>query len=149
MSPKTSFFQFIGAQTVLHEPGHCIQQVDIRPEFLQMLGVVHGGLVAAIIDDALGEAINAMLDLEKEIALTANLSITYLSSCSDGRLTVEARILRKGGTTCYGEATVSRRTSDGEKLLARATALLVRKPRRPENPEADEIARELKARGGQ
>jgi len=144
--PKTSFFQFIGARTVLHEPGHVVQQVDVRPEFLQMLGVVHGGLISALIDDALGEAMNAMLDLDREIALTAQLQITFLSSADAGRLTVEARILKKGRTTGYGEATVSAHTPDGEKIVARGNALLIRKERRPENPDSSQIAREIETR---
>ncbi|MCB2155703.1 PaaI family thioesterase [bacterium] len=143
---KTNFFNFINARTVLHEPGHCVQQVDIKPEFLQMLGVVHGGLIAALVDDAIGEAMNAMLDLSQEIALTSQLQITYLSSCCDGRLTVEARILNRGRTTGYGEAIVSRKSPEGEKVLARGNALLIRKKRRSDNPLPDELAREWKDR---
>ena len=143
---KTNFFDFINAQTVLHEPGHCVQQVDIKPEFLQMLGVVHGGLIAALVDDALGEAMNAMLDLSQEVALTSQLQVTYLSSCREGRLTVEARILNKGRMTGYGEAVVSHKSPEGEKVLARGSALMIRKRRRPDNPRPDELAKEWRDR---
>ncbi|MBI5154410.1 PaaI family thioesterase [Candidatus Poribacteria bacterium] len=143
---KTNFFNFINARTVLHEPGHCVQQVDVRPEFLQMLGVVHGGLIAALIDDALGEAMNAMLDLEREIALTSQLNISFLSSCGDGRLTVDAKILKKGRMTGYGEAVVSRHSIEGAKEIARGNALLIRKERREGNPPPGDIARELEKR---
>lgn len=144
--PRTNFFNFIDARTVLHEPGHCVQQVDIKPEFLQMLGVVHGGLIAALVDDAIGEAMNATLDLSEEIALTSQLQITYLSACRDGRLTVEARILNRGRTTGYGEAIVSRKSPEGEEVLARGNALLIRKKRRPDNPLPDDLAREWESR---
>jgi len=143
---KTNFFQFINARTVLHEPGRVVQQVDVRPEFLQILGVVHGGIIAALIDDALGEAMNAMLDMSEEIALTAQLSVTFLASCREGRLTVEARIVKKGGTTGYGEATVTRSSPEGDVMVARGNALLIRKRRRPENPGAEQIQAELDQR---
>lgn len=128
---EDSFFKFIGARTVSLEGGRCVQELVLRPEHLQRLGVLHGGIVSALVDDTLGKAMNALLDFEREIALTSQLNIAYLSSCSEGTVRVEGRILHHGRTTGYGEADVRLVVAGAEpRLIARGTALMIRKERR-------------------
>ncbi|MEQ8821970.1 MAG: PaaI family thioesterase [Sumerlaeia bacterium] len=131
---RDRFFEFLGAEFLIVEPGHVEQRLIMRPELLQRLGVLHGGIVAALVDDTLGRAANGYLDLEREVALTSHLDITYLGSAREGIITVEGRVPRAGRTVLYGEATVSLRADeDAEpKVIARGSAILIRTQRRYE-----------------
>ncbi len=108
-----------------------MRELQVSPELIQRLGVMHGGVLSVLVDDCVGRAVNASLDLKKEAALTAQLSINYLSPVTMGLLRVEGRMVRAGRTTAYGEASAWIIAGEGTepKLVARGSLLLVKKPR--------------------
>jgi uncharacterized protein (TIGR00369 family) len=78
-------------------------RLGFRPELLQAEGVVHGGLVAALID---GTVIGAMLsrhDLEtvpKRI-VTLSVNVQFLDAVVDTDVIAEARVRRRGRSVCF------------------------------------------------
>ena len=81
-------------------------------------GLVHGGLIATLADNAMG--LSCAKTLRDGAGLvTVNLSIDYLSSASIGQwLQVEPAIIKLGASLCFASAQV---TADG-KSVARASA---------------------------
>jgi len=59
-------------------------------------GSVHGGLLAALVDIAMLQAVATMFHNEEEPAGTADLSITYLRPAVGEKVFAEASVLRKG-----------------------------------------------------
>lgn len=81
-------------------------------------GFVHGGLLAALADNAMGLTCAQHLKGVTGI-VTVNLAIDYLGSAAIGEwLEVAPTVVKLGGTLCFAQALVS---ADG-RLCARANA---------------------------
>jgi uncharacterized protein (TIGR00369 family) len=65
-------------------------------QFLNPVGVVQGGFLAAMLDDTLGPALVATLG-PGEFAPTADLHVQFLRPARPGRLVGRGRIVRRGG----------------------------------------------------
>jgi uncharacterized protein (TIGR00369 family) len=63
-------------------------------QFLNPVGVVQGGLLAAMLDDTLGPALVATLGPD-EFAPTADLHVQFLRPARPGRLVGRGRIVRR------------------------------------------------------
>ncbi len=88
-------------------------------------GFVHGGVIAALADNAMGLSFvttrTAALGTEQAAsAVTMNFSVDFIASAQVGSwLQVTPRVLRAGGTSGFVDALV---TADGEPV-ARASAI--------------------------
>jgi uncharacterized protein (TIGR00369 family) len=93
-------------------------QFEAKPEFLNPMGVVQGGFVAAMLDDTLGPALVCTLP-PNHFAPTIELKVNFIRPAPVGALIAEGRIVARGGTIAFlaGEL----RTQQGE-LVATATA---------------------------
>ncbi len=81
---------------------------DVRPGFARIVlktsgltlggvgGSVHGGLLAAMVDIAMLEALFPMFGAQEQAAGTADLNITYLRPANGEHVFAEATVLRKG-----------------------------------------------------
>jgi len=81
-------------------------------------GSVHGGAIAALVDSAMGMAVNAGLGDEQR-PVTVNLSINYLEAGQPGLLEARATVRKRGRRLVIVEAQV---TQDGD-LVAHATGV--------------------------
>jgi uncharacterized protein (TIGR00369 family) len=98
--------------------------LEAGPEHLNLMGTVHGGVLATLADAATGLAYRTVLEPGMTFT-TIQLSLTYLSPGRSGRVVARGRVVKRGRRTGYAEADVV----DGEdRLLARATALLAVMP---------------------
>jgi len=97
-------------------------------QFLNPVGVVQGGMLAAMLDDTLGPAVVATLG-PGQFAMTTDLHVQFLAPVHPGRLVGFGRIVRRGQRVAFvaGEllddsgavvatavATAQIRTSQGE-----------------------------------
>jgi uncharacterized protein (TIGR00369 family) len=100
------------------ERGTISVQFEAKPEFLNPLGVVQGGFVAAMLDDTLGPALVCTLP-PGQFAPTVELKVNFIRPAPLGTLIGEGRVVARGGTIAFlaGEL----RTQQGE-LVATATA---------------------------
>jgi len=64
-------------------------------QFLNPIGVIQGGFVAAMLDDTMGPALIATLG-PGQFAPTADLHVQFLRPARPGRLTGRGRIVRRG-----------------------------------------------------
>jgi len=69
--------------------------LDIRPELRQNQNVVHGGVIASLIDTAAAFAVVTRLEADERVT-TTDLTIHYLRPVTTGRLTATARVVRAG-----------------------------------------------------
>jgi uncharacterized protein (TIGR00369 family) len=93
-------------------------QFDAKPEFLNPMGAIQGGFVAAMLDDTLGPALVATLP-EGSFAPTIELKVNFIKPARVGILTGVGRVVARGGSIAFlaGELL----NADGD-LLATATA---------------------------
>lgn len=91
---------------------------------LQPFGIVHGGVIATMIDTATFWA--AFLRLPEDTGLVnVDLKLNYLQSVEKGRLTAKGICIRPGKRISYAEAKVF----DGDKnLVAHGTSTLMALP---------------------
>jgi uncharacterized protein (TIGR00369 family) len=88
-------------------------------------GLVHGGLIAALADNAMGLSCSKALGPDKSL-LTVNLGVDYLGTGRIGQwLQIEPAIVKLGASLCFVTALV---TADGAPCArANATFMLLRK----------------------
>jgi uncharacterized protein (TIGR00369 family) len=93
-------------------------QFEGKREFLNPMGVVQGGFVAAMLDDTLGPALICTLP-PGHFAPTIELKVNFIKPAPLGVLIGEGRLVARGGTIAFlaGEL----RTAGGD-LIATATA---------------------------
>jgi len=94
-------------------------------QFLNPVGVVQGGLLAAMLDDTLGPALVATLG-PGEFAPTTDLHVQFLRPVRPGRLVGRGRIVRRGRDIAFlaGEL-----LDDTGTMVATATATAqIRRP---------------------
>lgn len=73
---------------------------EAREEFANPLGVVQGGFLAAMLDDALAEAVATTLEPD-QFAVTLDLNVSFLRPAAPGRLTGTGRVLHRGGSIAF------------------------------------------------
>ncbi len=92
----------------------------VRADMTNPAGILHGGAIAAIIDDLIGMTIIVMTGAYHA---SINLSVDFLSSAREGETVVcTTRIVRRGRQIVHAEAML---TNDSGKLIARATTNLL------------------------
>jgi uncharacterized protein (TIGR00369 family) len=90
-------------------------------QFVNPVGVIQGGFLAAMLDDTLGPALVATLD-PGEFAPTTNLDVQFLRPARPGRLVGRGRIVRRASGVGFlaGEL-----VDDAGEVVATATATAV------------------------
>jgi uncharacterized protein (TIGR00369 family) len=69
-------------------------------QFLNPIGVVQGGFLAAMLDDTLGPALVATLG-PGQFAPTTDLHVQFLRPARPGRLTGRGRVVRRGANVAF------------------------------------------------
>lgn len=92
---RVPFAKLLGIELEEIDSGVATLAFDIKPEFKQNNGVVHGGAIASLIDSATAFAIISLLS-PGEQATTVDLTISYLRPLTHGRARAVARVLRSG-----------------------------------------------------
>ena len=75
--------------------GEATLHLEVRDELRQNNGVVHGGVIASLVDTAAAFAILSILE-KGQSSTTVDLTIHYLRPLLGGRATAHARVLRAG-----------------------------------------------------
>jgi uncharacterized protein (TIGR00369 family) len=86
---------------------------DATDEHLNPAGTVHGGVLATLVDTAMGTAVRSATD-DGDVPATSQLTVTYLRPGKPGRLTVDARVRTRGEHLTVCEADVDQ---DGRNLV--------------------------------
>src|SRR3954463_2321085 len=87
--------------------------MDATDEHLNPAGTVHGGVLATLVDTAMGTAVRSATD-DGDVPATSQLTVTYLRPGKPGRLTVDARVRTRGEHLTVCEADIDQ---DGRNLV--------------------------------
>ncbi len=66
-------------------------------------GGIQGGMVAAMLDDAMALAVGLTLEWG-QISPTLEMKTSFLAACRPGRILAEGRVVRKGKSVAFAEA---------------------------------------------
>lgn len=119
---------------VLREVGEGGLAADytLRPEMLNPVGLLHGGMIAAMMDDIIGATIFALG--RPDFYTTVDLSVDYFASASEGEVvTARTRLVKPGRQVIYAECDLF--NAEG-RLLARGRTNLMRVDRRDDAPNS-------------
>ena len=113
------FFNLIGLEIVDLGPGWSTTRLTYRTDLCQPAGIMHGGMVATLIDTGIAHAILATeefgaLAAEGGQMVSVDLRVKYLRPISEGLITCESKIPRMGKHIIHGESIVI--NSDGKEV---------------------------------
>lgn len=99
------------------ETGTC--SLEIGPQHLNRLGLLHGGFVSMLLDNGCGVAVRSVLGNIDSRAVTVSLSVNFISSVGSGRVTATGHVTGGGRSLKFAEAEL--RDASGH-LLATGSA---------------------------
>jgi uncharacterized protein (TIGR00369 family) len=85
----------LGVRRETAEDGHARLEFDAVNEHLNPAGTVHGGVLATLVDTAMGMAARTRTD-DGEVPATSQLTIAYLNAGREGLMTVTAQVRKQG-----------------------------------------------------
>lgn len=101
----------------------------LREAHTNRRGLIHGGVIAALADKAMGHSCGQKIGATQVSLVTVSLSLDYIATAKIGQwLTVESDVIRTGKTLCFTQCLVK---ADGE-VIARGNASFRVMPRKPE-----------------
>jgi acyl-CoA thioesterase len=110
---------FLGMKLAELSPGYARVTMKLTPELLNFNGMVFGGIIMAIADQAFAYGTNSLVT--PSIATQFNIHLISGASVGD-ELTAECRVVRSGRRIGVSEMTV---TNQDGKLIAKATGTTV------------------------
>ena len=114
--PITSFLQ---SEILEISEGYSKISLVMRHEFQNFHGIVFGGIIMSLADQAFGSASNSMA----YPSVASNLNVYFISSAKVGdTLTAEGRVIKSGRKAGFTEVTV---VNQDYKLVARATGVTI------------------------
>jgi acyl-CoA thioesterase len=124
-----AFFKLVGFEVLDCSPGYSKCQIRLRPELHNPNGVLHGGVLATLIDAGITQAMLMTDEYQvirdtKGAMSTVDLHIKYLRPISAGLAICESRIVHLGKRIVHAQAKVQ--NEDGKDLaLGDASMILV------------------------
>jgi uncharacterized protein (TIGR00369 family) len=93
-------------------------EMQARPEFVNPAGLIHGGMLAAMLDETLSPALAATLG-PGEFAPTLEIKVSFIAPAKVGRVLGTGRVVSRGRSICFMEGQLH---DDAGTLLATGTA---------------------------
>ncbi len=99
------FAERLGAKVELADDGSARMRFTALEEHLNQAGTLHGGVLATLVDTAMGAAARSATD-EGDVPATSQLTVTYLRPGKPGPLEVTAKVRTRGEHLTVCEADV-------------------------------------------
>jgi uncharacterized protein (TIGR00369 family) len=121
------FWRYLGVEVADAREGWVRLRVRVRDEVRNAAGApVHGGVLSALVDMAVGGALGTVSETSEGGVnqTTLDLNVSFVAAASGAEIFAEGRILKRGRTIVFGEATV---TDESGQLVAagRATYMIL------------------------
>ncbi len=105
------------------EKGHLVFEYKVREEMTNPFGTLHGGVTAAMIDDAIGATLIAYE--EPVFYVSINLNIDYFANAKAGETIIaETSVNKKGNTVVNAQCEIW--NADKTRLLAKGYTNLLK-----------------------
>ncbi|MGH7409896.1 MAG: PaaI family thioesterase [Candidatus Methylomirabilis sp.] len=98
------FETHLGMQTKRIDGGAEVR-LDIKEQTLNRGGIVHGGVICSLVDQAIGAAVGYAIGKGGR-AVTVELKVNFLAPSTSGTLIAKGRLIREGKHLIVGEAEV-------------------------------------------
>ncbi|GED99010.1 PaaI family thioesterase [Gordonia crocea] len=105
-----AFNDLIGAAITRFDAGVAVLEVEIGDRHRQQVGLVHGGVLAYLVDNTLTFACGSVLGTD---ILTGGLTVTYLAAARAGVLRATAEVTAHAGRRAVATVTVDEIAPDG------------------------------------
>ena len=109
--------RFLGMELSGDEPGVGLAHVVIGPEHLNPNGVVHGAVLFALVDTAMGKSTMSVIDEPNRYCASVEVSLRFIRPAVAGRVTATATVVKRGRSIVHLE---SRVVEDDGRLVATA-----------------------------
>jgi len=124
------YLRLLGLELVDFAPGRATLRLPLTEKVLNGgQGVAHGGSLCSAMDIAIGIALNAANATAGEGPIgqtTTDLHVNFLAGAREGPLTIEAEVIRRGGTLAVGDSRVL--DAKGKVVaVGRATFMIIRR----------------------
>ncbi|MCG6539415.1 PaaI family thioesterase [Pseudomonas sp. KSR10] len=129
----TGFFQDVGCELLAYEPQHATLALDLLPRHLNNASNMHGGVMATLIDVAMGLCGTWEADpTERRVALTLSMNINFSAPAAAGsRIRAVARCRSAGQKVFMASCDL---LDEGDRLIAFGEGVFKRGARRRELP---------------
>jgi acyl-CoA thioesterase len=121
------FWGHLGIEVDDAKEGWVRLRVPVRDALRNAAGApVHGGVYSALVDAAVGGALSTLHEAAAGGVgqTTLDLNVSFLAAASEGDILAEGRILKRGRTIVFGEATIT--DTAGRRLaVGRATYMIL------------------------
>jgi uncharacterized protein (TIGR00369 family) len=109
--------RFLGMELSGDEPGVGLAHVVVGPDHLNPNGVVHGAVLFALVDTAMGKSTMSVIDEPNRYCASIEVSLRFIRPAVDGRITATATVLKRGRSVVHLESHV---LDDAGRLVATA-----------------------------
>ena len=89
------YYGLVGMRVTRADPGSAQLEIEIVPAHLQAYGTAHGGVIAGLLDAAMGLAVLGRLPRDRGCA-TVEMKVNYVAPALPGALTATGRVLHQG-----------------------------------------------------
>jgi uncharacterized protein (TIGR00369 family) len=110
---------YLGMELSGDEPGVGVAHVDIGPEHLNPNGVVHGAVLFALVDTAMGKATMSVIDEPDRYCASIEVSLRFIRPAAAGRLTATVNVVKRGRAVVHLDGRI---VGDDDRLIATAAA---------------------------
>lgn len=125
-APLGPFLEGLRAEPIASEKGRATWRLVVAEQHLRTHGILHGGVVATMLDTAMGRAVSTLCR-EDQLCVTAQLNVNFIRpSWSGETLTITGEVQHSGKQTAVTRGEI--RTADGV-LVATGTGTFLFVPR--------------------
>lgn len=110
---------FLGMKLLELSPGFARVSMPMKPEYINFNGMVFGGIISAVADQAFAYATNSVIN--PNVATQFNIHFIAAVKETD-KLTAECRVVKSGKRVCVSEIRV---TDQSGKLIATASGTTI------------------------
>ena len=126
------FFRLMGINLGPLEKGVAELSMQVRPDMLNGVGWLQGGLFTALCDEAMALALFTILvEDEDEGIATISESTSFLRGIRKGRIKAVGRVIKKGHSVAFMEGIVTN-SDDGSRLSETVASFVIMPKRRKE-----------------
>jgi uncharacterized protein (TIGR00369 family) len=105
MSLDNPLLEFLGVRLAVWREGYVEMQLPLQPHLLNRSGVVHGGMIATLLDVACGYAgLYAAPGEAKRHGVTLSLTTNFLGNGVGSLLTAKGTVEKQGGSVYFSRA---------------------------------------------
>lgn len=127
------FRKWLGLEYEVMEDGHAVVSMNLDEDKYNLREVAHGGIVASLIDVAMGTAAaGGNYGTKLRPMVTLEMKVNYLAGAEGKRLTAVADVIRAGGRTSVVRCEV---TTDRGVVCAAGLGTFISRRSHPKDPD--------------